>query len=79
MEISATQFRQNIYKLLEKVHQTGESITIKSKGHVFKLSASEKSKKKSKFDNLKKRKVMVDDPEEYVHIDWSKEWNPGDI
>ena len=69
--ITASKLRQNIYKLLDQVAETGNPIMITRKGKRLKIVPVDKV---SKFDNLKKRKGLLCDPEEIVHMDWSKEW-----
>lgn len=73
MVVTATELRKNIYKLLDEVLETGKPLEIERNGRKLKISTE---KPKSKLDNLKKRNVMVEDPEYYVHLDWSKEWKP---
>lgn len=72
MNVTASELRQNIYKLLDKVLETGIPIEIKRKGRILKIVSEEP---KSKLDKLKKRDIIAGDPEELVHIDWSEEWN----
>jgi len=74
MTVTATELRKNIYKLLDEVLETGQPLEIERKGKKLKIMPE---KPKSKLDNLKKRDVMTEDPEYYVHLDWSKEWKPN--
>jgi prevent-host-death family protein len=71
MSISASQLRQNIYRLLDKVARTGVAIVVYRKGKKIKIVPAENV---SKLRNLKKRPILKGDPEEIVHIDWSREW-----
>ena len=73
-DISATQLRKNVYKLLDEVLKTGIPIKINRKGkRLFILPAEPVSK----FDRLEKHPgCIVGDPEDLVHIDWSGEWDP---
>jgi antitoxin (DNA-binding transcriptional repressor) of toxin-antitoxin stability system len=81
MTVSATAFRQNIYKFLDRIDEKGEPIEVERKGRRYKMvpikARKSKSKKKgSIFDNLVTRDDVLNcDPEELVHIDWSKYWN----
>jgi hypothetical protein len=73
MAISASALRQDLYKKLDNVLATGIPLEIKRrKGRLCIVPVQ----KKSKLSNLKKRNVIQCDPEELVHIDWSKEWRP---
>ena len=74
MVLNASQLRKNIYKLLDKVAQTGIPIEIDRKGKRLRIISV---KKPSKLDNIKKKDGILNcDPEELVHIDWSHEWKP---
>lgn len=73
MTVTVTELRKNIYKLLDEVLETGRPLEIERKGKVLKVTPE---KPKSKLNKLKKRDVMTEDPEYYIHIDWSKEWKP---
>ena len=73
--ISATQLRQNVYKVLDEVLATGVSVEIKRRGEILKILPK---KKISKLSQLKKHTCMNVDPESLVHMDWSKEWK-GEI
>lgn len=71
MEITISTLRQNIYRLLDKVLETGIPLEVKRKGVILKIMPPEET---DKLSNLKERDVMNCDPEELVHIDWSSEW-----
>ena len=73
MIMTPSKLRANIYKLLDKVADTGVPIEIIRKGKKLKIIVEEKP---SKLAKLKKRPGLLCDPEELVHIDWSKEWKP---
>lgn len=71
MILTVSALRQNIYKLLDKVLETGMPLEVKRKGKVLKILPPEGS---DKLSNLKRRDILNCDPEELVHIDWSSEW-----
>ena len=71
MIISTSALRQNLYKLLDKVLETGIPLEIKRKGKIIKIMPPEES---DKLLNLKTRDILNCDPEELVNIDWSSEW-----
>ncbi len=71
METTITNLRQNIYKLLDQVAETGVPIEINRNGKKLKIIRTDKS---SKLKNLSKRKVFNCKPEEIISMDWSKEW-----
>jgi len=69
--IKPSEFRQDIYNMLDRVIKTGLPLEIKRKGKVLKVVLEQKT---SKLKNLRKRSVMTTHPDHYVHLDWSKEW-----
>jgi hypothetical protein len=75
MVVKPSQLRADLYRLLDRVLKTGEPIEIDRGGKRLLLVPKEK---KSKLDNLVKRNVIVGDPEDLVHMDWSKGWR-GDL
>jgi prevent-host-death family protein len=73
MAVTASALRQNIYQMLDRVLETGVPLEVtRAKGKVRIVPI----KKPSKLDNLKKHNILNCDPEEIVHMDWSKEWRP---
>lgn len=76
MEMAITKLRQNIYKLLDQVAETGIPIEINRNGTTLKIIRSDKS---TKLKNLKKRDVLNCEPEEIISMDWSKEWRKKHI
>lgn len=71
MKITPTKFRANIYKFLDQAIDTGQTIEIERNGTTLKIVPP---KQKDKLKGLKKRNITNCDPEELVHMDWSKEW-----
>ena len=75
MSITATKLRQNLYSILDEIIETGIPVSIIRKGHKLKIVALDVGKK---IDRLEEHLVTKDDPESFVHIDWSETWK-GDI
>jgi prevent-host-death family protein len=73
MAITASALRQNIYKILDGVAETGIPQEIIRHGKVLRIVSVEK---KSKLAQVKKRSVIKGDPEDLVHMDWSHLWKP---
>jgi prevent-host-death family protein len=61
--ISITALRSQLFKIVDRVMDTGTPLEIERKGHKLKIVLEEK---KSKFDNLKKRNCIVGDPDELI-------------
>lgn len=72
MSLSLTEFRANLYKIVDQVIETGVPIEIERKGIKIRLVPE---KKKSKLERLVKHPGAIKgDSESLVHIDWSSEW-----
>jgi prevent-host-death family protein len=76
MPISITKLRADLYKIVDQVIETGLPIEIERHGQKVQIIAVDK---KSKLANLKSHPgTIIGNPEDYVHIDWSSEWNEGE-
>jgi prevent-host-death family protein len=73
MSISITRLREDLYRLVDEVLETGKPLEITRKGRKLLLVPESPV---SKLGKLRERKTIKGDPEELVHMDWSKEWNP---
>ena len=73
--ISATRLRQNLYNILDSVVDTGVPVEVERRGRLLRIVAEEPG---SKWDRLTAHHVVVGDPDELVHIDWSGEWSGGE-
>ncbi|EKD28439.1 MAG: hypothetical protein ACD_79C00298G0002 [uncultured bacterium] len=73
MSISTSTLRSNIFKLLDEVLKTGKPLEIERKGKILQIQPKETF---NKFKNIKKKNIFKVDPDELIHIDWSKEWKP---
>lgn len=80
MPVSATELRQNLYKLLDQVAATGVPVEIVRKGAKLRIVADASpasTRTLSKFARLPTNPNLISgDPEDLVHIDWSSEWRP---
>ena len=75
-EITASKLRENVYKILDQVLETGVPVEIVRRGKRLKIVPSGE-RKTSRLENLPVRHdVIVGDPEDLVHVDWSKTWRP---
>ena len=76
MAVTASKLRENVYRILDQVLKTGEPVEIIRGGRKLKIVPAEEPCKR-KLDRLAKRpEALLTDPEELVHLDWSKEWRP---
>ncbi|HUI25577.1 MAG TPA: type II toxin-antitoxin system Phd/YefM family antitoxin [Candidatus Kryptonia bacterium] len=76
MALTASKLRENIYRILDQVAETGVPVEIVRGRRRLKIVPAEEAAP-SKVGRLKARpKVLVGDPQRIVHMDWSKEWKP---
>lgn len=73
MALTASRLRQDIYRILDRVLETGVPVEIERHGKVLRIVPPEDC---SKLDSLRRRDYLKVDPEEFVHIDWSDTWQP---
>lgn len=74
MAVTASELRQNIYRLLDEVLDTGIPLEIERKGRRLRIVPPERT---SKLDRVAEHDdYVVGDPEELVHLDWSEQWRP---
>jgi prevent-host-death family protein len=73
VRITASKFRENLYRILDEVIETGAPVEVVRKGAVVKLVSE---KPVSRLDRLPKRSrsLFVGDPDDIIGMDWSKEW-----
>jgi len=66
--IKPTKLRENIYRLLDQVLETGVPIEIKRRGKKLRIVPMEDI---DKFQNLEYRpEIIRGDPEDLIHIEW---------
>jgi len=73
MPVTATALRQDIYRILDQVLETGVPVDIERKGQILHLVAD---KPRSRLANLVRRECITGDPEDIVYVDWTEEWKP---
>ena len=72
MSITPSALRQNVYRILDEVIETGAPVEIIRKRTIVRLVPDTKP---SKLSRLKKRSgVFVGDTDDIIGMDWSKEW-----
>jgi len=71
MTVTASQLRNDIYRMLDKVLETGSPLIVERKGRRLKIVCDETP---SKLSRLVKHDCIAGDPEDLVHMDWSTEW-----
>lgn len=77
MKITPTELRSNLYKILDTVLETHESIEISRKGKTLRLSLVESPTDKShKLAHLKPHPDIINgNPEDIIDVDWTSSWD----
>ena len=73
MSVTASELRQDIYRLLDQVIETGQPLEVERKGQKLKIIPA---KPVSRLTKLPKRTCIQGDPDDLVSLDWSAEWKP---
>jgi hypothetical protein len=73
MSLTASKLRQDVYRILDKIIETGIPVDIVRRGKTLRISPAERA---SRLGNLIQRPYFNCDPEEIIHMDWSGEWKP---
>ncbi len=73
MVLTASKLRENIYRVLDQVLETGVPVEVRRKGRTVRIVPAEAVPKLSR---LARRDFLRVDPEAIVHLDWSGEWRP---
>lgn len=69
-------FQENLSQILDEILKTDDSIEIEHQGQRFQVipvNVETSAKVGNKLDNLIERPYLLCEPEEIVHLDWSKE------
>ena len=72
MTLTASALRKDIYRLLDRVAEKGQPLTITRKGKHLKIAPEAPA---SKLSQLVRHDCISGDPETLVQLDWSSEWN----
>lgn len=75
--ISASKLRSDIYRMIDRVIETGTPIEVARAGGAVRIVRAEQTHRRSKLDDLDSHpQAVTGDPEDLVHLDWSGEWKP---
>ena len=73
MPMTASALRRDIYRILDRVLETGEPVVIERNGRRVRISAEDAP---SRLDALVHRpEVVVGDSDDFIELDWSDEWS----
>jgi hypothetical protein len=73
-KLTASRLRADVYRVLDGVLETGVPALVQRRGRVLRIVAG---KPAGRLDRLVARPDFIKgNPEELVHLDWSREWRP---
>jgi len=78
MKVTATKLRADLYQILDRVIELGEPVEIeRAGGTVVILPKPKKTPTRRRSVRLRRNpQVVVGDPDDLVHFDWSEYWKP---
>ena len=75
MIVAATKLRQNLYRILDEILDSGIPVKINRKGEILMIIPE---KKKSKLERLTEHKTIVGDPDSIIKTNFDYEWKEKD-
>jgi antitoxin (DNA-binding transcriptional repressor) of toxin-antitoxin stability system len=74
MPVNATNMRKNLYRILDRVAETGEPVEIDRRGRLLLIVPAGRA---ARLGGLEPHpSYIAGDPDALVHLDWSAEWTP---
>lgn len=75
--ITATRLRSELYRILDEVARTGEPIEVeRAAGRIVIQPAKSARTARPRGKPQGNPQLVVGDPDDLVHFDWSKHWKP---
>jgi hypothetical protein len=73
-KLTASQLRADVYRVLDRVLESGIPAEIERKGRVLRIVPEAMP---SRLTRLVERPTFIKgDPDDLAHLDWSAEWRP---
>ena len=72
MILTASKLRENIYRVLDQVLETGEPAEIERNGRRLRIVADDQPSRLGRL--VQRTDLVVGDSDDFVHLDWSGEW-----
>tara|TARA_R100000365_G_scaffold2303_1_gene7363 strand:+ start:119 stop:370 length:252 start_codon:yes stop_codon:yes gene_type:complete len=72
--VTPSQLRADIYRLIDRVLETGEPLSIDRRGRRLQLVPEAPTSKLSRLTPLPD--LIIGDPDDLVSVDWSEHWDP---
>ncbi len=74
--LTASKLRENIYRVLDGVLETGEPVFVERKGRRIRIQAEVESPRPLAQRLTHRPEIVVGDSDDFVGMDWSSEWRP---
>jgi antitoxin (DNA-binding transcriptional repressor) of toxin-antitoxin stability system len=74
MAITASDLRQDIYRILDSVLDSGQAVEVERRGRRLKIAPVAAASKLSRL--VPRAKFLRGDPDDIVSVDWSDTWRP---
>jgi prevent-host-death family protein len=72
--ITASELRANVYRVLDEVLASGIPVEINRGGRQLRIVPVDAPDRLNRL--VRRSEIVVGDSEDFVHLDWSGEWNP---
>lgn len=76
MALTASQLRQDIYRILDRILDSGVPVDVRRKGRRLRIQPVGPAETTQLEELEPHPDALEGDPEDLVHLDWSSEWRP---
>ena len=74
MAITASQLRQDVYRLLDQVLSTGQPLEIERNGQLLRITPAHAGSRLERLPVMEE--LVTEDPSDLASLDWSENWHP---
>ena len=75
MTMTPTDFKKDLFDLLDTILATGKVLEIERNGHIFKVIPPKRTKKIDRL--IAHSDAVIGDSDDFVSMDWSSRWKPS--
>jgi len=72
--LTASQLRADVYRVLDRVLESGVPAEIERRGRVLRIVPEAMPTRLARL--IERPTFIKGDPDDLVHLDWSREWRP---
>ncbi len=77
MSVTPTELRADLYRLLDHVIETGEPLLVRRGNATLRIVLDERPSDAPPRLPPLRADLVVGDPDDLVHVDWTAEWAAG--